>query len=145
MDITKWQPADIIRLVALIGAFFLAVVGSLMMWLGISADGAIDVKSAVISGSIKTASAGLFILFFAAGIIVYVLASLGNSQQTQSPTVHSPPRVLGVAFFSALCICVTSGTLAALGYGSGFGFLAFMVGLLTVGIGAAYLASVGIA
>ena len=62
IKVVSWQPADVIRLAALIGAFLLAV-GSLMMWFGISADGAIDIKSTVVSGSIKTASAGLFILF----------------------------------------------------------------------------------
>lgn len=145
MDTTKWQPSDIIRLVALIVAFVLAIGGAVMMWLGISADGAIDIKSAVISGSIKTGSAGLFILFFAFAIIVYVLASLSASHLAKPSIVHSPPRVIGIAFFGALGSCLTAGTLGALGYGSGFGFFAFMLGFLTVGIGIAYLVSVGVA
>lgn len=89
--------------------------------------------------------AGLFILFFAFAIIVYVLASLSSSHVVKSSNVHSPPRVIGIAFFSSLGSCVAAGTLGALGYGTGFGFFAFMLGFLTVGIGIAYLVSVGIA
>ena len=141
LDPTKWEPADVIRLAALIGALLLAVVGSLMMWFGISADGAIDIKSTVISGSIKTASAGLFILFFAFAIIVYVLASLGALHRAKSPNLHSPSRGIGIAFLGALGACVATGTLKALGYGGDFGFMSFMLGALAVGIGVMYLAS----
>lgn len=142
VDPMKWEPADVIRLAALIGAFLLAVVGSLMMWFGISADGAIDIKSTVVSGSIKTASAGLFILFFAFCIIVYVLGSLGALHRKQSPNHPSPSRSIGIAFWGALGGCMATGTLKALGYGGDFGFMSFMLGMLAVGIGIAYLSSV---
>jgi hypothetical protein len=54
---------DVIRLVALLGAILLFALGAFMMWQGISAEGAIDIRSSVLSGSIKTGSTGLFIAF----------------------------------------------------------------------------------
>lgn len=69
----KWEPSDVLRLVALIGALVMFGIGAFMMWQGISAEGAIDIKSSVLSGSIKTGSAGLFIAFLSFAVIVFVL------------------------------------------------------------------------
>jgi hypothetical protein len=115
-----------------------------MMWFGIAAEGAIDIKSTVVSGSIRTASAGLFILFFAFAIIVYVLTSLSTSHLAQSRNLSSPSRGIGIAFWGALGSFVVTGALGALGYGPGFGMVAFFLGFLTFFIGMAYLASLGV-
>lgn len=112
-----------------------------MMGFGIAAEGAIDIKSTVISGSIKTASAGLFILFFAFAIIVYVLASLGASHLAQSRNLSSPLRNIGMAFWGALSTCFIAGTLGALDFGAGFGLLAGFLAILTILTGIAYIAS----
>ena len=136
----KWQPADIIRLVALIGGFLLAGVGALMMWLGISAEGAIDIKGTVLSGSIRTGSAGLFIVFFAFGIIVYVLASLAAAH-SQVSTIQRQSRTnhIGRAFWAVLAGLVFSGSMGAMGYGAGFGGLAIFLGFMLFFVGVAYV------
>jgi hypothetical protein len=79
----KWEPINIIRLVALIGAMLLFAIGVVMIWQGISAEGAIDIKSSFLSGSVKTGSAGLFIAFLSFAIIAFVLLSLGKQQEPQ--------------------------------------------------------------
>ena len=138
----KWEPADVIRLVALIGAFFLSALGAYMMWRGIAAEGAVDIKSSVLSGSVKTGSAGLFIVFFAFGIILFVLASLSSkaAQANMSPAKsRSKTHQLAWAFWGVLASLVVSGTLGALGYGAGFGGLAFFLGFMLIVVGGAYV------
>lgn len=84
MDTSRnWTPNDWIRLVALIGAFGLFGLGAWMLFLGIAAEGTIDLKSSILSGTIKASSAGLYICFFALFIIVFVLASLLKSQRVR--------------------------------------------------------------
>lgn len=140
----KWEPKDIIRLVALFGALLVFALGALMMWMGISAEGAINIKSTILSGSIKTGSAGLFIAFLAFVIMALVLLSL-RMQPSGEPHQFKPisnksksQRILPV-LWCILIALVISGGLGALGYGDGFGALAFFLGMLLVLVGAAYL------
>ena len=71
-----WKPNDFIRLVALIGGFVLFGVGAWMLFKGISAEGFVDLKSTLLSGTIKAASAGLYLCFFAMFIIAIVLVTI---------------------------------------------------------------------
>ena len=139
----KWEPADVIRLAALVGAFLLCLLGAYMMAQGIAAEGAIDIKSSVLSGSVKTGSAGLFILFFAFGIIVFVLSSLSSKAahaNLSQAKARSKTHQLAWVFWGVLVCLVVVGTLGALGNGQGFGALAFFLGFLLIGVGAAYVA-----
>ena len=72
----RWTPNDWLRLIALVGAFALFAVGSWMLFQGISAEGQVDLKSTLLSGTLKASSAGLYICFFALFIIVFVLVTL---------------------------------------------------------------------
>jgi len=137
----NWRPADVIRLVALVGAFVLAAIGALLTWYGVGAEGIVDIKSTVLSGSIKSASAGLFIVFFAFGIIIYVLASLSAEHVSHASLGSSPSKNIGRAFWGVLIALVASGALGASGYGSGFGLLAAFLGYMLFLVGIAYLAS----
>lgn len=65
---------DPYRLVALIAGVGFFIVGIVMVFLGISAEGSIDIQGAIVSGKIKTGSAGLFVLFFSFLIIVVSIA-----------------------------------------------------------------------
>jgi hypothetical protein len=76
MTDSVWKPNDWLRLIALVGSFLLFAVGAYMLYVGIAAEGILDIKSTVISGTLKTASAGLFICFFAFLLIVFVLISI---------------------------------------------------------------------
>ena len=71
-----WKPNDWLRLISLVGAFGLFGVGSWMLFQGISAEGFVDLKSTLLSGTLKTSSAGLNICFFALFIIIFVLVTL---------------------------------------------------------------------
>jgi hypothetical protein len=105
----RWKPNDVIRLGALIGGFVLFLLGALMLYQGISAEGLLDLKSALLSGSVKTASAGLYICFFAVFIIAVVLATIvvPVKRQSSGPVTHSQ-RVM-TAFWgllSGLALCL---------------------------------------
>src|SRR2546430_9538709 len=71
-----WKPNDWLRLISLIGAFGLFGVGSWMLFQRISAEGFVDLKSTLLSGTLKTSSAGLYICFFALFILIFVLVTL---------------------------------------------------------------------
>src|SRR5436190_22153145 len=71
-----WKPNDWLKLIALLGAFGLFGVGSWMLFSGISAEGFVDLKSTLLSGTLKASSAGLYICFFGLFIIIFVLGTL---------------------------------------------------------------------
>lgn len=138
----KFEPADIIRFAALIGGFLLCSLGALLMWLGVGAEGAVDIKSTLLSGSIKTGSAGLFTLFFGFGIIIFVLGSLNaKSANAQLSSVQRKSRTkhIAQAFWGLLVAFLITASLGALGYGNGFGGAAFFLGFLLVFTGVAYV------
>jgi len=138
----KWEPSDIIRLAALIGGFLLCGLGAYLMWLGVGAEGAVDIKSSVLSGTIKTGSAGLFMLFFGFGIIIFVLASLNAKSQNATLSFadrKSKTKQILYAFWGVLVCFVATASLAALGYGTGFGGPAFFLGGLLLFICIAYV------
>lgn len=142
MQSTNWTPQDIIRLTALIGGFLLCALGGLLMWLGVGADGVVDIKSSVLSGTVKTGSAGLFTLFFGFGVIIFVIASLAarESQDRLSPTQRKSRTTHIVrAFWGVLFAFVVMTVCAALGYGAGFGGAALFLGGLLVFVGIAYV------
>ncbi len=127
----KWEPSDVLRLVALIGALVMFGLGAFMMWQGISAEGAIDIKSSVLSGSIKTGSAGLFIAFlsFAVIVLVFVLTSAAKKPPQSSTPNLSKSKRLGRGLTALLVGCIVSGALSAAGFGTGFGMLSVFLGV----------------
>ena len=138
----KWEPSDIIRLAALIGGLLLCALGAYLMWLGVGAEGAVDIKSSVLSGTIKTGSAGLFTLFFGFGIIIFVLATLNAKSQNATLSFaerKSKTKQISYAFWGVLASFIATASLGALGYGAGFGGTAFFLGGLLVFIGISYV------
>lgn len=127
----KWEPSDIIRLSAIIGSLIFFALGAIMMWQGIAAEGAIDIKSSVLTGSIKTGSAGLFISFLAFAIVVYVLSSLSqNSSNVDHPSGDLKSKKIA-KFIKVLFIClILSVAASSFGYGAGFGGLAIFFGFI---------------
>lgn len=138
----KWEPQDVIRLVALIGAIALFCLGATMMWQGISAEGTIDLKSSIISGSLKSGSAGLFIAFLAFVIMVFVLSGASHRREP-SPSIKGDEKSrfkkLLPVFFVLLLALAASVALASAGYYafiglawlSGFLLFIVVIGLLT--------------
>src|SRR5687767_3013206 len=101
-----------------------------MMVTGVSAEGAIDIKSSLISGSLKTGSAGLFIAFLSFIVIVFVLASPPRRQHKvggDSKTERSRFAKTMPVFWSLLSAFVGSAVAGAMLEGparEGFGLLA---------------------
>jgi hypothetical protein len=118
---SHWKPNDWIRLTALIGGFVLFVFGAVMLYQGVVAQGDIDLKSTFLSGTIKAASAGLYVCFFSVFIIVFVLATLVVPTNRQSPDVKSPHQqltkmilvVFGILLFCAVGAALTVDTARA--------------------------------
>lgn len=112
------------------------------MWLGVGADGVVDIKSSVLSGTVKTGSAGLFTIFFGFGIIIFVVASLAARERSErlSPTQRSS-RTQNIvrAFWGVLVAFVAMTACAALGYGNAFGGAAAFLGFLLLFTGIAYV------
>lgn len=128
----RWKPADVVRLIAMLGAFILFCIGVLMMWKGIAVEGAIDIKSSVLSGTIKTASAGLFVAFLSFVVIIFVLTTMGGHVWPAESQVSKDQKTglkgFVLAFWILLALSLLTGSLSALGYGQGFGAMSMGVG-----------------
>ena len=112
------------------------------MWLGVGADGTVDIKSSVLSGTIKTGSAGLFTLFFGFGIIIFVVASLAAREGRERLSLtqrRSRTQNMVRAFGGVLAAFVVMAACAALGYGAAFGGAAVFLGFLLFFTGVAYV------
>lgn len=76
---SKFTPTHWIILAVLVCSFAMVGLGAWMLYAGIAAEGAVDIKTTIASGTIKTGSAGLFIIFFAFLVIIAALALLISS------------------------------------------------------------------
>jgi hypothetical protein len=102
MDKPHWTPHDWTRLAALVGGFGLFGLGAWMLYQGIAAEGVINLKSSILSGTIKTSSAGLYICFFALFVIVFVLVSLVALSTSPAGATTSRARRLMPMFWGVL-------------------------------------------
>jgi hypothetical protein len=117
-----WKPNDWLKLISLVGGFGLFGVGSWMLFRGISAEGFVDLKSTLLSGTLKTSSAGLYICFFALFIIIFVLVTLVTPRREGAAKTKGRVRRLSSVFWALLF------ALAACGLGLAFlpeGFRSF--------------------
>ena len=132
---SKWQPNDWLRLVALVGGFCFFGLGVWLLVTGISADGIVDLKSSIISGTLKTGSAGLFVCFFSLVVIAFVLTSLvaskSRSQLPQSAPATRSRRMLPL-FWGCLIGLLACGA-AMLFVEKGGGILGFFMGIFGLG------------
>ena len=80
-----WEPYEIICGAVAIGGVLLFIPGIWMLCKGILAEGVLDLKSTLISGTLRTGSAGLFICFFALFVIVAALIALRLLSNTRDP------------------------------------------------------------
>jgi len=140
-----WKPNDWLRLIALLGAFGLFGVGSWMLLRGISAEGFVDLKSALLSGTLRASSAGLYICFFALFIIVFVLVTLVTPPREGAAKTKGRARRLASVFWALLF------ALAACGLGVAFlpdGFRSFAgipIGILSFSLSSVVFAMIRMA
>jgi hypothetical protein len=73
---------ELMRLLLLVSGIVFFGVGVWMIKDGVAAEGSIDIRSAFLTGSLKTGSAGLFVAFFA---FFMILTSVMFSHRTSIP------------------------------------------------------------
>src|SRR5258706_2748641 len=132
MSTSNWKPNDWIRLVALIGAFGLFALGAWMLYHGIAAEGVVDLKSSILSGTLKSSSAGLYICFLALFVIVFVLVSLITPRSDSKPAQKSRAKRLMPVFWgllAAIGVCAIGIALLDSSARSGF---SITIGVLTM-------------
>lgn len=100
----SWTPQDWLRLVALLGGFAIFAAGAWMLYLGISAEGVVDIKTTIASGTLKTASAGLFLCFFSFLVIALYLVTLPPA--TQQGVAPARSRQLFPVLWAVLALFV---------------------------------------
>src|SRR5262249_7521213 len=105
----QWRPNDWLKLISLVGAFGLFGIGTWMLFRGISAEGVVDLRSTLLSGTLKASSAGLYICFFALFIIIFVLVTLVTPARESAAKAKGRARRLSWLFWAlllALAACV---------------------------------------
>ena len=85
-----WTPVEVRKLIAQITGIASIIVGVLLMLNEIKAEGAVDISSEVLSGSIQSADAGMFLLFVGFFLVLVPAISKSanhiiNTDQKQSP------------------------------------------------------------
>ena len=102
----KISAIQIGSLVALIGGFVLIGIGAYMMYTGIEAEGSIDLKSSLVSGSLKSGSAGLFLSFFGGLIVIASLISLRGSESSSTEVTAQKSGADKLLLFVLLLVCI---------------------------------------
>jgi hypothetical protein len=125
-----WKPNDWIRLAALVGGFLMFLVGAWMLYLGIKAEGAVDLKSAMFSGTVRATSAGLYICFFSLFIIGGVLTTLVIPQRSEASAKTRHERLIQV-FWALLVGLVVCGSVTAI---TGSSALSLGIGVIAVAL-----------
>jgi hypothetical protein len=85
-----------------------------MLFRGISVEGFVDLKSTLLSGTLKASGAGLYLCFFALFIIVFVLVTLVTPPKEGAVKAPGRARRLASVFWGLLL------ALAACGLGIAF-------------------------
>jgi len=80
-----------------------------MLFRGISAEGSVDLKSTLLSGTLKASSAGLYLCFFALFIIVFVLVTLVTPAREGTAKAKGRSRRLFSIFWALLFTLVGCG------------------------------------
>jgi hypothetical protein len=99
---------QMMRLLLLLSGIAFFGVGVWMIRAGIKAEGSIDIRSEMLSGSIKTGSAGLFLTFFSFFMIVASVLFSRRPAVVRPRSDKSPLRVLLRILFSLYGLTIAS-------------------------------------
>ena len=99
------------RLLLLLSGVVFFGVGVWMIQAGIKAEGSIDIRSEVLSGSLKTGSAGLFVTFFSffmilASVLFSKAPAFSRPKAKESPS--SPVRILVKILFTLYALTIAA-------------------------------------
>ena len=100
------SPSDTNRRIALIAGILFFGFGLLLMVLGIQAEGYIDIQSELVSGKIKTGSAGLFVAFLSFLIIIFsIIRPKSNIAYEKKSDNRSALSSRGIGLIAIALIC----------------------------------------
>ncbi len=107
-EVQRWEIGHTFRLILLIAAIAFFAIGLWMIYSGIQAEGTIDVKSALVSGTVKSGSAGIFIIVLAFMLMVLSLPGIKQTDKegTTRITFWQNDRNRKIAFGFALVLIV---------------------------------------
>ena len=136
MPTPNWSVREWLLVITLIGGFLVFFCGIALMIAGTNAEGIIDLKSSVVSGSIKTGSAGLFVCVFGLSLVITTLV-LGLRERVHQPlqTRQSSRESIGkliIGLGFGFTVCVGIAGLLPSGENTGFVAGAIAFGVLMV-------------
>jgi hypothetical protein len=104
----RWEIGHTFRLILLVAAIAFFAVGLWMIYSGIKAEGTIDIKSVVVSGTVKSGSAGIFVTVLSFMLMVLSLPGLsrGDKEGTTGITFWQNEKNRKIAFGFALVLIV---------------------------------------
>lgn len=122
----RWEIGHTFRLILLVAAIVFFAIGLSMIYSGIKAEGTIDIKSAVVSGTVKSGSAGIFITVLSFMLMVLSLPAISRDDKdsTTRITFWQNERNRKIAFGFALVLIVIVAFILTKEY--------FLLGLLAV-------------
>ena len=77
----KWEIGHTFRLILLVAAIVFFAIGLWMIYSGIKAEGTIDIKSVVVSGTVKSGSAGIFVVVLSFMLMVLSLPGISRGDK----------------------------------------------------------------
>jgi hypothetical protein len=128
------------RLLLLLSGIAFFGVGVWMIKSGISAEGSIDIRSELLSGSLKTGSVGLFITFFSFFMILFSVIfskspAVSQPKPEESSALKSKWRVIRIILFSLYALTIIADLIARSTTGNEqflFGCLTGLFGFVSV-------------
>ncbi len=116
-----------------------------MLFRGISAEGVVDLKSTLLSGTLRASSAGLYICFFALFIIIFVLVTMVTPTRETTAKATGRARRLAWIFWALLVALALSGLGAAFAPEGIRGALGVPIGIFSFSLSTVVVAIVRLA
>jgi hypothetical protein len=82
--LNRWTPIEVRKLISLVSGIILIILGIILLTYQTKADGIVDFKFGVITGNIKSTSAGLFISLF--GLILIAISFVASNNSNTPPS-----------------------------------------------------------
>jgi hypothetical protein len=121
-----WEIGHTFRLILLVAAIVFFAIGLWMIYSGIKAEGTIDIKSAIVSGTVKSGSAGILVTVLSFMLMVLSLPAInrGDKKGTTRITFWQNEKNRKIAFGFVLVLIVIVAFILTKEY--------FLLGLLAV-------------
>jgi hypothetical protein len=81
-------------LILLVAAIVFFAIGLWMIYSGIKAEGTIDIKSVVVSGTVKSGSAGIFVAVLSFMLMVFSLPGISRGDQEGATRTFWQKKIL---------------------------------------------------